>query len=402
VEFGIFLNGYIPGPAAHDPASEHTALMREAQYAIHADKFNWKYAWFGEHHALAEYSHMSAPEVVMGYVAARTSRIHLSTGITSLPTVKEHPVRIAERAAMLDHICEGRFEFGTGRGAGSHEVASFNGLTTGETKAMWSEVIRQIPRMWEQKDYTFEGEHFSVPTPHNILPKPYMSGHPAIWVACGNPATFGEAGSLGIGAIAFNFEPVYNLKGRIDAYKEAAAHPVEIIGQFQNDNVMMTNAVICLDDRERAREIAKSSGRGYLYSMVCLYHDTMPKKDGAPTWPQAPVNVSDDATLDWLIEQGYLLCGTPDEVAEQIARYQDVGCDQLVFGLPNEGFEHEEILECIELFGSKVIPEYDTDPVHSTTRYRSTAQRKYPDFEFPLPDAASQVEIIPESALLPL
>jgi alkanesulfonate monooxygenase SsuD/methylene tetrahydromethanopterin reductase-like flavin-dependent oxidoreductase (luciferase family) len=402
VEFGIFLNGYIPGPAAHDPASEHTALMREAQYAIHADQFNWKYAWFGEHHALAEYSHMSAPEVVMGYVAARTSRIHLSTGITSLPTVKEHPVRIAERAAMLDHICEGRFEFGTGRGAGSHEVASFNGLTTGETKSMWSEVIRQIPRMWEQKDYTFEGEHFSVPTPHNILPKPYMSGHPAIWVACGNPATFGEAGSLGIGAIAFNFEPVHNLKGRIDAYKEAAAHPVEVIGQFQNDNVMMTNAVICLNDRERAREIAKSAGRGYLYSMVCLYHDTMPKKDGAPTWPQAPVDVSDDATLDWLIEQGYLLCGTPDEVAEQIARYQDVGCDQLVFGLPNEGFEHEEILECIELFGSKVIPEYDTDPVHSTTRYRETAQRKYPNFEFPLPDVVSQVEIIPESALLPL
>jgi alkanesulfonate monooxygenase SsuD/methylene tetrahydromethanopterin reductase-like flavin-dependent oxidoreductase (luciferase family) len=402
VEFGIFLNGYIPGPAAHDSASEHTALMREAQYAIHADKHNWKYAWFGEHHALTEYSHMSAPEVVMGYVAGQTSRIHLSTGITSLPTVKEHPVRIAERAAMLDHITEGRFEFGTGRGAGSHEVASFNGLTTGETKAMWSEVIREIPRMWEQRDYTFVGEHFSVPTPHNILPKPYGAGHPAIWVACGNPATFGEAGSLGIGAIAFNFEPIYNLKGRIDAYKEAAADPVEIIGQFQNDNVMMTNAVICLDDRERARQIAKSAGRGYLYSMVCLYHDTMPKKEGARTWPEPPISVNDDATLDWLIESGYLLCGTPDDVAEQIGRYQDVGCDQLVFGLPNEGFEHEEILECIELFGGKVIPEYDTDPVHSTTRYRQTATRRHPDFAFPVPDAVRQVEVIPESALLPL
>jgi len=402
VEFGIFLNGYIPGPAAHDPASEHTALMREAQYAIHADKFNWKYAWFGEHHALAEYSHMSAPEVVMGYVAAQTSRIHLSTGITSLPTVKEHPVRIAERAAMLDHICEGRFEFGTGRGAGSHEVASFNGLTTGETKSMWSEVIRQIPRMWEQKDYTFEGEHFSVPTPHNILPKPYMAGHPPIWVACGNPATFGEAGSLGIGAIAFNFEPIHGLKGRIEAYKEAAEHPTEIIGQYQNNNVMMTNAVICLEDRERARDIAKSAGRGYLYSMVCLYHDTMPHREGTPRWPEPPISVTDDATLDWLIEAGYLLCGTPEEVNEQIARYQDVGCDQLVFGLPNEGFEHEEIIECIELFGNKVIPEYDTDPVHSTTHFRDTARRKYPDFEFPLPEDLIRVEVIPGSALLPL
>ena len=74
--------------------------------------------WFGEHHALTEYSHMSAPEVVMGYVAARTERIHLASGIVSFPTVKEHPVRLAERSAMLDHITGGRYEFGTGRGAG--------------------------------------------------------------------------------------------------------------------------------------------------------------------------------------------------------------------------------------------------------------------------------------------
>ena len=50
MEFGIFLNGYIPGPAAHDPRWEHEALMREAEYTICADAHNWKYAWFGEHH----------------------------------------------------------------------------------------------------------------------------------------------------------------------------------------------------------------------------------------------------------------------------------------------------------------------------------------------------------------
>ena len=49
MEFGIFLNGYIPGPAAHNTATEHTALMRETEYTIVADRHNWKYAWFGEH-----------------------------------------------------------------------------------------------------------------------------------------------------------------------------------------------------------------------------------------------------------------------------------------------------------------------------------------------------------------
>ncbi len=80
MEFGIFLNGYLPGPAAHDGASEHEMIKREIEFTIHADKYNWKYAWFGEHHALTEYSHMSAPEVVMGYLAAKTEQIHLGVG----------------------------------------------------------------------------------------------------------------------------------------------------------------------------------------------------------------------------------------------------------------------------------------------------------------------------------
>ena len=123
MEFGIFSNGYTPGPAAHDSESEHTELMREAEYAILADKHNWKYIWFGEHHGLTEYSHMSAPAPVMGWVAAQTDYIHIGSAITSLPTNKEHPVRIAERAAMLDHVTNNRFEFGTGRGAGSQPGA---------------------------------------------------------------------------------------------------------------------------------------------------------------------------------------------------------------------------------------------------------------------------------------
>jgi alkanesulfonate monooxygenase SsuD/methylene tetrahydromethanopterin reductase-like flavin-dependent oxidoreductase (luciferase family) len=398
VEFGIFLNGYIPGPAAHDPRWEHEALMREAEYTIFADAHNWKYAWFGEHHTLTEYSHMSAPEVAMGYCAARTERIHLGSAIVSLPPRKEHPVRIAERAAMLDHFTNGRYEFGTGRGAGSHEVATFNILDTNETKAEWDEVIHEIPRMWEQRDYEYHGEHFTVPYPHNVLPKPLNGTHPPIWVACGNPATFGKAGAHGIGAIAFNFEPIFNLKGRVDAYKEAIQNPTDQIGQYKNDNVMMTNAVICLEDRARAREIAMSSGRGYLVTMVNLYHDTMPKSPDAITWPNAPIAVPwTDELLDQLIEGGYMLCGTPDEVCEQVERYQAVGCDQVVFGLPGEGMAHEEILEMLELFGDKVIPEYDTDTRHSTDRYRENAQRRFPDFAHPVPDV--HVDVLPTSAL---
>jgi alkanesulfonate monooxygenase SsuD/methylene tetrahydromethanopterin reductase-like flavin-dependent oxidoreductase (luciferase family) len=393
VEFGIFLNGYIPGPGAHDSAWEHQQLMREAEYAIFADKHNWKYAWFGEHHALVEYSHMSAPEVVMGLVAGKTDYIHLGTGINSLSPRKEHPVRYAERAAMLDHVTENRFEWGTGRGAGSHEMASFNILDKDSTKPEWEEVVREIPRMWEQKDYSYHGQSFTVPTPHNILPKPYGKGHPPIWVACGNPGTFARAGELGIGAIAFNFEPIYNLRGRIEAYKEAVADCKEPLGQFMNDNVMMTNGVICMESREKARKLALERVSSYLVTMVNLYHDTMPKSPDAITWPTppAPFRLQDiagedpDAMLDMLIEGGFMMVGNAEEVCEQLEAYSKVGTDQLVFGLPQD-LHPDEIFELLEVFGDKVIPEHDKDRVHSTTRYRETATPKYPTFSQPLPD----------------
>ena len=124
MEFGLFLNGYLPGPAAHDSESEHTMLMREMAYAIHADRFNWKYAWFGEHHALVEYSHMSAPETFFSYVTAQTEQIHVGSGIMNLSRPVNHPIRNAERVAMLDHVTNNRYEWGTGRGAGSRPTRS--------------------------------------------------------------------------------------------------------------------------------------------------------------------------------------------------------------------------------------------------------------------------------------
>jgi alkanesulfonate monooxygenase SsuD/methylene tetrahydromethanopterin reductase-like flavin-dependent oxidoreductase (luciferase family) len=408
MEFGLFLNGYIPGPAAHDSESEHTELSREAQYVIFADKHNWKYAWFGEHHALTEYSHMSAPEVVMGWVAPQTDYIHLSSGITSLSPRKEHPVRFAERAAMLDHFTNRRFEWGTGRGAGSHEMATFNILDKNSTKPEWEEVVREVPRMWEQEDYQFQGEHFTVPYPHNVLPKPYGKGHPPIWVACGNPPTFTRAGELGIGAIAFNFEPIYALRGRIEAYKEGVAKCTQPLGQFKNDNVMITNSVICMEDRKKAREVMLRKGRGYLVSLVNLYHDTMPKSEDAITWPDSPLwlpDISggdDDALIDGLIDAGYTLCGTPDEVAEQIRRWGEVGMDQLCFGLPIEGLYHDEVLEVLELFGDQVIPEFDKDRKHSTDYYREQAKPKYERLSHPLREDVNWPSVIPVSALKPL
>jgi alkanesulfonate monooxygenase SsuD/methylene tetrahydromethanopterin reductase-like flavin-dependent oxidoreductase (luciferase family) len=379
VEFGIFIQGYTPGPQAHDPEGEHRTLVGEVELVEVADRHGWKYVWVSEHHGLAEYSHLSASDVFLGHLAHATERIHLGSGIFNLSPRVNHPVRNAERVCMLDHLSEGRFEFGTGRGAGSHEVATFNIHDTSSTRAEWDEVVWELPRMWERKDYTFRGDHFAVDTPHNVLPKPYGPGHPPIWVACGSPSTFGKAGALGIGALGFNFSPIEEMQPQIDAYKEGVAACTEPVGQFVNDNVMITNAVVCLEDGDRAREIMTRAAQGYLYSLVCLYHDTFPVPEGAIRWPDTPRVLSPDI-VDLAIEHGGLLAGTPDEVQEQLGRYAATGIDQLVFGMPSN-LTHDEAVECLELFGDKVIPEWDPDPVHRTTRMRATAQPRFGPFE---------------------
>jgi hypothetical protein len=60
--------------------------------------------------------------------------------------------------------------------------------------------------------------------------------------------------------------------------------------------------------------------------------------------------------------------------------------------VPDEGYTHDEVLEMIEVFGNQVIPEFDRDPVHSTTRFRQQAQRRYSDFQYPVPSEVDGAE----------
>ncbi len=98
------------------PSAEHDRIMDELAYIRAADGPGFKYSWSSEHHFLTDYSHLSANESFMAFAAAQTKNIHLGSGIFNLTPPANHPARVAERVAMLDHLSEGRFEFGTGRG----------------------------------------------------------------------------------------------------------------------------------------------------------------------------------------------------------------------------------------------------------------------------------------------
>jgi alkanesulfonate monooxygenase SsuD/methylene tetrahydromethanopterin reductase-like flavin-dependent oxidoreductase (luciferase family) len=369
IEFSIFSQMRMLPPLAHDADAEHAAVLFDVEAIVEADRHNFKYAWVSEHHALTEYSHLSASESFIGYALAKTERIHVGSAIWPLNIMQNHPVRLAERAAMCDHLSEGRFEFGTGRGAGSHEIGTFL-VDPADTKATWDEVIWEFKKMWESPYYSHDGKAFSTPE-RNILPKPYGGGatHPPMWVAAGNPPTYEKAARHGIGVLGFTVSPIPEMEPHVRSYKKAIAEAAPV-GQFVNDNVMITTAVICADTDKEARDIAHSlaDDSTYYSSLLYLYHDTFPVPPGAVRWPE----VNPPATAEQIdagIDAGFMLCGTPGRIIDQLKRYESVGFDQLCFGMPN-GLSYEQALSTIRLFGDQVIPEFDTDPVHRSTRMR--------------------------------
>src|SRR5207244_3197217 len=208
--------------------------------------------WSPEHHFLKNYSHQPAPEVYLSWVAARTKRIHVGTAIVNITAAVNHPARVAERIAVMDHLSEGRVEFGTGRGSSSAEWAGFAIPSAAETKPMWRESLEQIPRMWRDQPYSFEGKYFRMPE-RNVLPKPYSKPHPPIWVACSSPPTFIEAGELGLGSLCFTFGTPAEIAEHVRNYKAAIKRCKRPIGDYINDNIAVTTNMFCLEDGDRAR-----------------------------------------------------------------------------------------------------------------------------------------------------
>jgi alkanesulfonate monooxygenase SsuD/methylene tetrahydromethanopterin reductase-like flavin-dependent oxidoreductase (luciferase family) len=372
MEFGLFVQMPLYGPAAHDPAAEHAACLLDLEMIVEADRHGFKYAWVSEHHALTEYSHLSASESFIPFALARTERIHVGSGIWPLNPVTNHPVRLAERAAMCDHLSEGRFEFGTGRGAGSWEVGTFNLVNT-ETKAIWDEVIWEFVKMWGTTSYSHDGPAFSTPG-RNVLPKPYGGGttHPPMWVAAGNVATYEKAARHGLGVLGFTVGGIDDMAEPVASYKRAIADATPV-GRYVNDNVMVTTAVVCAETTAEAREVAYEASRltGYHLSLVYLYHDTFPAPPDASCWPDVPPSPTMD-DLDAAIAVGALLVGSPSDLRDQLRTWERIGMDQLTFGMPF-GQSREQALESIRLFGDEVLPAFDTDPVHRSTRMRQGA-----------------------------
>ena len=241
MKFGIFYELIALKP--HDNAAVIRSYKEALEQIKLAEEMGFEYVWETEHHFLEKFSYSSAPELFLTAVAQHTSRIRIGHGAVLL--TMNHPVRVAERAAVLDILSDGRLEFGTARGVTEAELGGFM-IEPEDSRPMWEEALRMIPKMWMNDSFEWNGKYFKVP-PRNVIPKPMQQPHPPLWVAATTPPTFEVAGHMGLGVLSFALTAPGQSEKAVVAYR-AAIRNAEPVGAFANNQVAAFTTALCLED----------------------------------------------------------------------------------------------------------------------------------------------------------
>ena len=369
---------------------DHAVIEETIEQCILADEMGFDAVWFVEHHFLTTFSESPRPEVIFGALSRLTKRIHLGFGVVILPY--HHPVRVAERVAMVDQLSHGRVEFGTGRSAPYEQLGM--GIDPRDTREMWDESLSMIPKIWESDYFEFEGKFWNVPA-RQVLPKPYQKPHPPIWVAALQPSTYELAAQKGIGVMALGVNAPSVLEPEIAKYKTTIKE-ADPVGAFVNNQWLSSCFGLCGEDGKATRELSAQSlktffgpGRPYVQDQKDIYARLLEQWGGVPEHlvqnfaryvdvkeTSASANGGEASSLDlsggsalaqkiWeefdadtMAERGIIVAGDPEACIKGAKLHEATGVDELQFLMATETVGHDEVMKSIEMFEKYVIPEF--------------------------------------------
>ncbi|MFF3665948.1 putative FMN-dependent luciferase-like monooxygenase [Microtetraspora malaysiensis] len=294
-----------------------------AEQIEHAERLGFDTAWVAQHHFDGGEGGLPAPLVFLSHLAARTSRIRLGTAIITLPL--EHPVRVAEDAAVLDLLSGGRLEVGVGGGGTPTAFAAF-GQDPAQRGSIYAEHLQVLVDAWSGKD--LGGGNHLYPAAPALLD--------AIWEATFSAYGGARAGRAGNGLMLARTQPrpeeaphatlAEIQKPIVDAYYANLPSGVA-------PRVMASRTAFVADTREEALRWA---ARG-------LAKPGLRQPDGAG--------------VDALIAAWDAHVGTPEDVIASLKADPTLErATDLVFQVHSIDPPHEQILRSIELLATEVVP----------------------------------------------
>ncbi|MEO3814431.1 LLM class flavin-dependent oxidoreductase [Sphaerisporangium sp. B11E5] len=359
MRFGLFYELQLPRPWR--PDSERQIVHETLEQIELADRLGFDYAWAVEHHFLEEYSHCSAPEVLLGAASQRTRRIRLGHGIMVLPPGVNPTARAAERVGMLDLLCDGRAEFGTGESSTAVELDAF-GVDMSTKRAQWREAIDAVTRMFVEEPFAgYDGTYVRMP-PRNVVPKPLQKPHPPLWTACSKRESLIHAARHGLGALTFSFvSPNEATKWVGDYYSTIESEDCVPAGFAVNPQVAMTLYLMCDSDEATARDRSLADHRFFARSLAYYWGlgshvpgRTVLSRELGLDQPREVVN----REFPEVLEGAYGGVGTPEQIRRTLRQYEDAGVDQILLIAQSGRIKHEHICSSLELFAREVMPEF--------------------------------------------
>jgi len=190
-----------------------------------AEDLGYDAVWLAELHFQKERSVLSSPLVVGAAIAARTKRVKIGLAVQILPL--SHPLRLAEDVATLDHVSQGRLDFGVGRSGLPGQYAGFN-IPLGESQERFDETLEILLKAWTEERFTYEGKYFQFQDVCAV-PKPYQKPHPPLRIAATTEESYAAVGRRGLPIfLAVRTSSISELKRFIGAYHAGwreAGHP---------------------------------------------------------------------------------------------------------------------------------------------------------------------------------
>jgi alkanesulfonate monooxygenase SsuD/methylene tetrahydromethanopterin reductase-like flavin-dependent oxidoreductase (luciferase family) len=364
-------------PRPWDEGKEQRIFHEALEQAVFADQMGFDTIWFVEHHFLEEAAHSSAPDALLGALSQRTSRARLGFGVNLMPGKVNHPIRVAERMAVMDILSGGRLEVGTGRSSSPYQLRAF-GVDVATTREEWEEATKLLPQLWTREKFSYHGKFYSWDDAITVVPRPVQQPHPPLWVASTQPDTCRLAGEKGLGLLMPQLGGPESARESIAAYKEAVAHPLDPIGLVRNQECALFTCAYADDDDERGQILGGEAAMWYLQCLSAIYANDwsgQPFEDvpdsykfhaasrakGLVTGGTLATGVTKDAMANSdaaraLIEKGAFCVGDKHRVLSTLKRYKDAGADRVVCVMQLANLRHEDLMRSIEIFGTEVLP----------------------------------------------
>lgn len=330
-------------PTSQTPFPE--LYKKHLDLTVQAEELGYDSVWLTEHHFVEDgYSSSLLP--IAAAIAARTKKVRIGTFVLLLPL--HNALRVAEDAATVDVISNGRLDLGLGQGYRVDEFTGFN-IPRKERGARLEEGAEVIRKAWTEKNWSFDGK-FNQLTHITLYPNAVQKPHPPIWLAARGPKSIARAARNGyhlMGTGGVDQQQTYD-----DALLECGKRP-------QDYHIAQLRTVFVSSKRDKAWDDTEAA----IHHMMSCYGKWFTEAQdlpgdtayGAGIPKIGKLRKSDTASLFG----EPLIVGTPDDAIRMIEDYQQrTRCTHLVMAMPLPGVEPKKIQKSMELFAKEVLPHF--------------------------------------------